>query len=53
MSPLPTNPTAFQSRVMEALLADIGERKGFPRLDAIRHISREREAGQQSPEQSR
>ena len=43
MKPIPSDPFAFQARVMDALLGDIGDTraKGFPRLDALREISRE------------
>ena len=48
MRELPTDPFAFQARVMDALIGDIQDRNasGFPRLDALREISKNhREAG--------
>jgi hypothetical protein len=41
MKPLPSDPYAFQARVMEALLGDIRnlETTSFPRLNALRQIS--------------
>lgn len=51
----PSDPFAFQARVMDALLGDIAdpEAKTFPRLDALREVSkqflREREGGNALP----
>lgn len=43
MRELPSDPFAFQDRVMEALLGDIWDpkAKGFPRLDALREVSKQ------------
>lgn len=42
MKPVPSDPYAFQVRVMDALIGDIWDvqAKGTPRLDALRAASR-------------
>jgi len=40
MKQLPSDPFAFQARVMAALIEDIWGGKGTPRLDALREVSR-------------